>query len=307
MTGDQTTTTFDCMGCAMALRSADDRAAGIARRVIERFDACLSRFEPDSELSRLNADPRATVPASQVLRMAVRAALQAAERSRGLVDPTLLGALEAQGYRASLGRADRAPLVAALAHAPRRRPARAHPQARWRAIRIDDEAGTITRPPGLRIDTGGSTKGLAADAAAHVLDRDYIVDCAGDVRVHAPRPLRIAVEHPLTGDYAHTLHLADGAVATSGLGRRCWERPGGGFAHHLLDPASGRPAWTGLLQVTAVAGSALAAETLAKAALLGGPARARALLAAGRGGVVVHDDGAVEAIDAHTSQTAVAA
>lgn len=306
MTGDRTTTTFDCMGCAMALSSADDGAEDVARRVIERFDACLSRFHPGSELSRLNADPRATVPASQVLRMAIRAALQAAEQSRGLVDPTLLGALEAQGYRDSLTGAGTVPLAAALAHAPRRRPARAHPQARWRAIRVDDAAGTITRPPGLRLDTGGSTKGLAADAAAHVLERDYIVDCAGDVRVQAPRPLRIAVEHPLTGDHVHTLQLADGAVATSGLGRRCWRRPGGGFAHHLLDPATGEPAWTGLLQVTAVAGSALVAETLAKAALLGGPARARSLLAASHGGVLVHDDGAVEAIDARPSATAVA-
>jgi thiamine biosynthesis lipoprotein len=238
--------------------------------------------------------------------MAIRAALWAAEDSDGLVDPTLLGALEAQGYRESLT-GGAAPLAAALAHAPRRRPARAHPGARWRAVRIDDEAGTITRPPGLRLDTGGSTKGLAADAAAHVLDGGYIVDCAGDMRVHARRPLRIAVEHPLTGEYAHMLHLAEGAVATSGLGRRVWERPRGGYAHHVLDPATGEPAWTGLLQVTAIAPTALAAETVAKAALLGGPARARALLAARDGGVLVHDDGSVEPIGAHASEAAVAA
>lgn len=307
MTGRQITTTFDCMGCEMALTCGDDAAALVARRMLERFDATLSRFDPGSELSRLNADPRATVPASQVLRMAIRAALWAAEHSEGLVDPTLLAALEQQGYGASLAAAAPAGLLAAaLAHAPRRRPARAHPGARWRAIRVDDVAGTITRPPGLSIDTGGSTKGLAADGAAHVLEAGYLVDCAGDLRVHARRPLRIAVEHPLTGEHAHTLHLAAGAVATSGLGRRVWERPGGGFAHHLLDPATGEPAWTGLLQVTAVAATALAAETLAKAALLGGPARARALLSA-RGGVLVHDDGAVEPIGAHATHAAVAA
>ncbi len=307
MSARQITTALHCMGCDMALTCGEDGAALLARRVLERFDATMSRFDPSSELSRLNADARPTVPASQVLRMAIRAALWAAEHSGGLVDPTLLGALEEQGYRASLAIERAAPLAAALACAPRRRPARAHPDAHWRAIRIDDEAGTITRPPGLRLDTGGSTKGLAADAAAHVLEAGYIVDCAGDMRLHARRPLRIAVEHPLTGEYAHMLHLAEGAVATSGLGRRVWERPGGGYAHHVLDPATGEPAWTGLLQVTAVAPTALAAETVAKAGLLGGPERARALLAARHGGVLVHDDGAVEPIGAHANHAAVAA
>jgi thiamine biosynthesis lipoprotein len=188
-----------------------------------------------------------------------------------------------------------------------RRPAQPHPEANWRAISLDDDAGTITRPPGLRLDTGGSTKGLAADAAAHVLGAGFIVDCAGDVRVQARRPLRIAVEHPLTGEHAHTLHLAEGAVATSGLGRRLWRRSDGAFSHHLLDPASGEPAWTGLLQVTAVAASALEAETLAKAALLGGPSRARLLLSRRHGGVLVHDDGAVEAVAGIADDVEVAA
>jgi thiamine biosynthesis lipoprotein len=295
------------MGCAMALRTGDEGAALVARRVLERFDACLSRFDPASELSRLNADPRATVPASQVLRMAIRAALWAAEHSDGLVDPTLLGALELQGYGASLADARAASLPEALAHAPVRRPAQPHPEANWRAISLDDDAGTITRPPGLRLDTGGSTKGLAADAAAHVLGAGFIVDCAGDVRVEGRRPLRIAVEHPLTGEHAHTLHLAEGAVATSGLGRRLWRRSDGAFSHHLLDPASGEPAWTGLLQVTAVAASALEAETLAKAALLGGPSRARLLLSRRHGGVLVHDDGAVEAVAGIADDVEVAA
>jgi thiamine biosynthesis lipoprotein len=306
-TADWSTTTFGCMGCSMAVSTGDDEAARVARGMLERFDAVLSRFHPGSELSRLNADPRATVPASQVLRMAIRAALWAAEHSGGLVDPTLLGALERAGYGTSLEGAQPASLHAALARAPRRRPGRPSPRAPWRAVTVDDAAGTITRPPGLRLDTGGSTKGLAADGAAHVLGAGFIVDCAGDIRVDAAGPLRIGVEHPLTGEVAHTLHLAQGAVATSGIGRRVWQRPDREFAHHLLDPATGRPAWTGLLQVTAVAPSALEAETVAKTALLGGPARGRALLAGRHGGVLVHDDGAVESVVAGVCDQVVAA
>ena len=288
---------FACMGCEMAIElPGDDVAAlGRARRLLERMHACLSRFDPASELSRLNRDPRATVPASPLLRSAVRAACWAAERSGGLADPTLLAALTAHGYDASLAGAAPPSLRAALAAAPSRRPAAPDRHARWRAVRVDDERGTITRPPGLAIDTAGSTKGLAADAAAHLLDDQprYVIDCGGDLRIRAPRPIAVAVEHPLSGAAAHTLAIASGAVATSGLRRRLWRRAGGGYAHHLLDPATGKPAWTGLVQATALAPTALEAETLAKAALLSGPQAARRLLAR-RGGVLVHDDGAVE-------------
>lgn len=293
-------TTFDCMGVEMSLRlpaDADAADARRARQLLERIDARLSRFQAHSELSRLNRDPRATVPGSPLLRAAIRAACWAAERSAGLSDPTLLAALARQGYDGSQAGARPPSLRAALAAAPARRAAQPHADERWRTIEIDDIRGTITRPPGLRIDTGGSTKGLAADAVAELLDEQgaYVVDCGGDLRIRAHQPLDVHVEHPLSGTLAHTLRLTAGAVATSGLRRRLWRRPGGGFAHHLLDPSTGEPAWTGLVQATALAPTALEAETLAKAALLSGPRRARRLLAP-LGGVLVHDDGAVEPV-----------
>jgi thiamine biosynthesis lipoprotein len=235
------------------------------------------------------------VPASPLLRAAVGAALWAAERSGGLVDPTLLDDLERVGYSGSLADRPRAPLGAALALAPPRAPATPRGDARWRAVRIDNAAGTITRPPGLRLDTGGSTKGLAADAAARALAgaQRLVVDCGGDLHVAGTEPWDIAVEHPISRTTAATLRVAGGGVATSGLGRRVWPGRDGRPAHHLLDPATGTPAWTGLIAVTALGVSTLAAETLAKTALLSGATEARRLLA-DRGGVLIHDDGAVE-------------
>ena len=293
-------TTFRCMGCEMSLWLDGRGGTQDARRLLERFDARLSRFEPASELSRLNADARAAVPASPLLRIALHAALWAAERSNGLVDPTLLAELREHGYDGSLAGRAAPSLREALALAPARRPARPHPRADWRAIEVDDARATIIRPAGLALDTGATTKGLAADAAAHLLDGRgaYVVDCGGDLRIGVPRPIGVQVEHPLTGAVAHTLRVAHGAVATSGVNRRLWRRPCGGFAHHLLDPSTGAPAWTGLVQVTALAPTALEAETLAKTALLSGPLAARRLLAP-RGGVLVHDDGAVEPVGRH--------
>jgi thiamine biosynthesis lipoprotein len=78
-------------------------------------------------------------------------------------------------------------------------------------------------------------------------------------------------------------------VATSGIGRRSWIGPDGLRAHHLLDPSTGRPAHTGVVQATALAPTAADAEVRAKAALLSGREGAREWLA--HGGVLVFDDG----------------
>jgi thiamine biosynthesis lipoprotein len=287
-------TNFRSMGCDVRL-IADSAAIDRARHWLAGFDARLSRFRPDSELCALNADLRAEVPASALLRAAVRAGIWAAERSGGLVDPTLLGALEQAGYRESLELRKPADLHVAL-RAPRL-PCRSAPSAGagWRLIEVDDDAGVIRRPPGLRIDSGGFGKGLAADALARRLAHHghAVIDCGGDIRVLGASA--VAVEHPLTGEIADVISVVDGAVATSGIGRRIWRNLDGSFAHHLIDPATGGPAWTGVIQATALAPSALEAETLAKMALLSGAQEGRLLLAE-TGGALVLEDGSFELI-----------
>jgi thiamine biosynthesis lipoprotein len=89
--------------------------------------------------------------------------------------------------------------------------------------------------------------------------------------------------------------LVRGAAATSGIGKRSWLDTDGRPAHHLLDPATGRPAFTGVVQVTALARTGIQAEALSKAALLSGARRARELLDGG--GVIVYDDVTFEVIE----------
>lgn len=300
-------TAFEAMGSQVRLLigagHGDLSAAQTAARergFVAEFEAALTRFDPASELCALNADPRPLVPASELLRALVKAGVTAAARSKGLVDPTLLGEIEAAGYRGSQ-EGPGVSLRTALASAPARRPAGPRAESAWRRIEVDDEAGTIARPPGVRIDSGGIGKGLAADLIAARLRGcpRFAVDCGGDVRIGGPgalvEPYEVFVEHPLTGERVYALKLGFGGVATSGLNVRIWEGDDGRCRHHLLDPSTGEPAWTGLIGVTALGDTAVEAETLAKAALLSGPGAGRTVLAE-LGGLLVHDDGEVETV-----------
>ena len=133
---------------------------------------------------------------------------------------------------------------------------------------------------------------MLADVVGELLHEhhSYLVDCEGDLRVGGSGGLQrsVAVAAPLSQRVLHEFTLADGAVATTNIAKRSWMerlKP----VHHLLDPATGRPAYTGIVQATALAPTALEAEALTKAALLSGPQDAAGWLC--HGGLIVLDDG----------------
>ena len=295
----ESSATFACLGgtCRVLVSgpgnggTADEAVADAERRLLD-WHRRFTRFDPASELSRLNADPREVVPVTRTLALLARAVVAAGERTGGLVDGTLLPEIEAAGYRGDIRVP--LPLPLALRLAPARRPAVPRPDAPWRCLHVDVERSRIRRPAGLALDSGGLANGLFADLlAAELASHDrFAVVCAGDVRVggsaRSTRPVEVA--SPFGGGAPlHSFELADAGVATSGIGRRSWlderRRP----AHHLLDPSTGRPAFTGVVQATAIAPTALEAEIRAKAALLAGPEHAAGWLP--DGGLVVFDDG----------------
>jgi FAD:protein FMN transferase len=294
----ETSVSFPCFGSTCAAhvtgegprRSSEEAAAAIKDSLLS-WHTRFTRFEPTSELSILNADPRVTVPASAVMRDFIRGAVAAAKLTGGLVDATLLAEVQDAGYDGELGAT--LPLELALRLAPPRRPAAPRRDARWSEISVDDQHGTVTRPPGVLFDSGGLAKGLFADLLAEEIaeHESFAINCAGDLRLggRAGAPRAVEVASPFDGRVLHTFSLAQGGVATSGVGKRSWLDASLSPAHHLLDPGSGRPAYTGIVQATALAPSALEAEIRAKAALLSGPHGAAAWLP--DGGALVLDNG----------------
>jgi FAD:protein FMN transferase len=282
---------FDCFGAIVSLRASGDREVvrlGLrrAREIAEDLHRRLTRFDAASDLCRLNADPRALVPAAALVRRFAEAVRWAGTASDGLVDATCLPAVEAAGYREHW-----TPAAATDAWAVRGAASPLHDG--WASVGVEDDA--VRRPPGTRLDSGGLGKGLAADlmAAALAACATWAIDCGGDLRIGGleayERDIEIAA--PDGGPAIERLRLVRGAVATSGVTCRVWA--GGG--HHLIDPRTGRPADTGIVQATAVAPTGLAAEVRAKTALLAGPGGAAHALPGG--GVVVTADGLVHVVE----------
>ena len=225
-----------------ALPGEEAVLATVERELLD-FNRRLSRFLPDSELSQLNSDPREVVPASELLRAAVRAGVWGAARTNGLVDPTLLprargGRVRGLTRGGPLGATERSPRT----RPGPRRPAGPNPRAAWRSIEVLDDAGAIRRPPGLRFDTGGTGKGLAADLVAARLAgySRYAIDCGGDVRVGGANPdaepIEIEIRHPLTGGAADEFRAGNRRGGDVGPGR-----PPLAACRRQLRPSSDRP------------------------------------------------------------------
>jgi len=265
---------FTAMGTDVRVLVPADSAPAVTRRVREMFlgwDARLSRFRDDSELSALNASSGTAFTASPLLFGVMRSALAAARATDGAFDPAMGSQLRALGYDRPFREITR--LVDATAAT--------HPGGAWRRIVLNAETRAITVPVGTQIDLGGIAKGMAVDAAIAVLRHagvsTALVSAGGDLRVVGRPPVHEdwGITLPEAGE--RTVALSRGALATSTTSGRRWVA-GDEERHHLLDPATGHPANSGTRAVTVAARTCAQAEVAAKAALVLGPLGGAALL-----------------------------
>jgi len=254
---------FRAMGTEIELLvDADDaeRTLDAAEAEFHRLEALLSRFRPDSELSRLNE--AGSLEAGPDLCRVLGLALVARERTGGRFDPTVHDAVVAAGYDRSF---EHVPADADGGTAVRRTPP-AHDD-----VVVD---GSAVRLTGVRLDLGGIGKGYAAERTAEILAAagPCLVNAGGDIATRGGA-WTVGVE---TAAEPLTLELSGASgLATSGRDRRRWRRDGREL-HHLIDPRTGAPSESDLLRVTVVAPDAVEAEIAAKSLFLAGAEAAAA-------------------------------
>lgn len=218
---------------------------------VRRMGARLTRFSPDSELSKLNASAGQWIEISGDLERVLRAALHADQLSSGLVNVAVLPSMLAVGYTRPLSEGATVATLDGVGPLPRLTDV------------LEIREGEARVEPGSGIDLGGIAKGWMADRLCKLLGPNAVANLGGDLRAAGPGPRGEGWPVGLGGV---TLMLRDQGAATSSVRRRRW-----GDVHHLIDPRSGLPAKTGLEEVSVVASSGFAAEVIAKTALLLGP------------------------------------
>jgi FAD:protein FMN transferase len=239
---------FQALGTTIRVEAS--RAQWAANEVL-RLEQLLTRFG-ESPLTRLNREGGILNPPSELVE-ALEHARGVAERTQGLVTPTVLGALEAIGYDRSIEQVRASSRAVFTGHLT---------VPDWCEIHISSER--ITLPLGTQLDLGGTAKTWIIERIAEVLEGDFLIDAGGDIALRQSIPFALEIEHPF-GSEALNLELPVGrwGVATSSTLKRAWR---GG--HHLIDPRSGQPLHSRFVQVSAVTKLATEAEVLTKLAML---------------------------------------
>ena len=251
------------MGTSCSVFAADLPALELLKAEfwVRKLAARLTRFDAGSELSRLNAAAGRWTQISVEMEAVLRSSIRAYEMSGGLVNVAVLPSMLAAGYTrplaegatvAALDGAHSAPLVPAV---------------------LEIAPGRARLAPNVGIDLGGIAKGWIADRLAERIGSNVVANLGGDLRARGDGPEGAGWPVGVCGT---TVLLRDHGAATSSVLRRRW----GDGLHHLIDPRTGRPAVSGLAEVSVVAATAVDAEIVAKTALIAGPEVAPAFCAA---------------------------
>ncbi|MBS5450741.1 MAG: FAD:protein FMN transferase [Coriobacteriia bacterium] len=217
-----------------------DEALIAVRELCLEFELSLSRFRPNSEISRLNGAKGAWVELSPRTLDLVEKSRKYCEASGGVFDVTMGSATSLWDFHEGVI-PSREALDAALRHVD------------YRMVEVDRAAGRarLTDPDAI-IDLGGIAKGYIADEMAALL-REHGCDCAfvnlgGNVLTIGTRPdgapWRIGVRDPKNpATLRAVLPVVGKSVVTSGLYERNFTKDGV-FYHHILSPKDGMPVKT---------------------------------------------------------------
>lgn len=254
---------------AEATRSVVDIT--IARSLYARYEKIFSRFDQESELSRINSALDQPVVASREMHTVADRALTYYQEHDGLYDPRILTVLEASGYARDFLKHDFTPkgtldsfdVSCPLAE----------------DLIIEGEALRFRK----RMDFSGIVKGYVTDRVAEYLGaqgwKNFLVDSGGDMYAsgtpHDSPAWHITVEG--LSDESVVFALSDMAIATSGISRRKWRSQGKPF-HHLIHPKHPEQFSFDINTVSVVAASTEQADVLAKMLFLQNDADRKAVV-----------------------------
>ena len=247
-----------------------EEALEAAEQEIHRLDRLLSVSVEDSEIFRANAGE--TVELSEDTAILLEEAIQLSEETDGAFDVTIFPLMEAWGFSGGdynvLSDSERKELLAVVG---------------MDHVHYDPERRTLSLDRGTRIDLGGIAKGYLADCLAGLMRTRQVPAAmlslgSSTIQLTGAKPdgtqWSIALRDPEDENaFAGILRTEACVIDTSGGYERFFERDGKTY-WHILDPATGAPAESGLLSVTVVGADGAEGDGLATALFVMGEERA---------------------------------
>ena len=252
--------TFFAMDTVMTLRlyeGGDENTLDQAEARVRELEAQWSVTEENSEICALNRGGRAELsPETAEL---LGAALDMCRRTDGALDISTYPVLRAWGFTTGEYSVPGGEAIAALL-----------PLVDYGRVAL--EAGAAALPPGMEIDLGSVAKGYTGDALAALLKQggaaSALLDLGGNIQAVGSKPdgspWRVAVRDPAGDGSVGVVEVVDQAGVTSGGYERYFEEDGVRY-WHIIDPATGWPARSGLASVTVVGESGLLCDGLSTA------------------------------------------
>ena len=242
----------------------------------EYYENTLSKTVEGSDVWNINHAGGQPVKVQKETASLIRQALDWAEQTDGLIDPTIAPLADLWNFTGSPAGpvpSDFA-IQELLCHVD------------YTAVLVEGDTVRL-KDPKAQLDLGFIARGSIADRLKELFLREgltsALIDLGGNILAVGSKPgtegFSVGIRRPFKERYdtLMVLSLNDRSLVSSGTYERGFEEDGVWY-HHILNPFTGRPADTRLTQVTILSDSSVRGDALSTACFLLGADRGTALI-----------------------------
>lgn len=237
-----------------------EAALDLAEARIRELESLWSVTDEGSEIYAANHSGGAAVSVSADTEELLRFALDMAEETGSALEPTIYPVLTAWGFTTDSYQIPAQEELDRLLEL-----------VDYKAITLTDN--TVTVPDGMMLDRGAVGKGYAADETAAILRENGVesalLDFGGNILTVGTKPdgtpWRVGVRDPDSDGTLGVLEVIDQSVVVSGGYEKYFVGEDGERYWHIIDPETGRPARSGLVQAAIVSQESRLCDALSTA------------------------------------------
>lgn len=249
--------------------NAKEAVAKASARINE-LDGMLSTGNSDSEVSKLNSEKELKL--SEDVGNIMERSLEISESTGGVFNPAIYPIMQLWGFDTKNYKVpNKKELESTLKNINESK------------IKYDSKTRVAKLDKKMKIDFGGIAKGYTSSEVMKVFKNNGIksglVSLGGNVQALGAKPdgskWKVAVQNPDSDEsYIGVLEIVGKAVITSGGYERYFEKDGKTY-HHIINPATGYPADSGLKSVTIISSDGTLADGLSTSLFIMGIDKAK--------------------------------